>query len=243
MAHASENTGKERSGTWRSDEFVYLASHQLRNPVTRIKWTVELLLRDKKLKGQTREYLAFIHTSAIRLNDLIAVLLNVSRIERGKMFLSPRSIDLVGFVKNFLNEYAPFSAEKNISVIFKKHPPVLRVMIDSAAFYNVLQSLVSNAIDYTLAGGKVEVSLEEKNCIFRFIIRDTGIGIPKKDQEHIFEKFRRASNAYTINQEGLGLGLYSAAQTVKLLNGKIWFDSEKDKGTIFYVELPLIHAK
>ncbi len=244
MVSATNNTEKEKDGTGgRSDEFVYLASHQLRNPVTRIKWMIELLLRDEKLKGQTREYLTLVRTSAVRLNDLITVLLNVSRIERGKVFFSPRAIDLVEFVKKFLNEYASFSAEKNISVIFEKHPPTLPVVIDSAALYNILQSLISNAIEYTKEGGRVEVSIEQGNDTFRFIVQDTGIGIPKKDQEHIFEKFSRASNAQTVNREGLGLGLYAAAQTVKLLNGKIWFNSKDGRGTTFYVELPLKYAK
>lgn len=226
-----------------SGEFVYLASHQLRNPVTSIKWMTELLLRTQKLTKQTKEYLTLIHTSAMRLSDLITVLLNVSRIERGKVVFSSRSLDLVGFVKNFLNEYVLFSAKKNISVIFKKHPTVLPVVIDTGAFYNIFQSLVFNAIEYTPEGGTIEVSLEKKNGRFRVVVQDTGIGIPKKDQGRIFEKFSRGSNIQTINREGLGLGLYAAAKTVQLLNGKIWFKSREGKGTIFYVDLPLIYVE
>lgn len=232
---------KERGTT--SDEFLHLASHQLRNPVISIKWMIELLLQTEKLTEQTKKYLTSIRTSATRLSDLVALLLNVSRIERGKVVFSSRSFDLVKFVKSFLNEYAPFSTKKNISVIFEKHPPVLRVVIDSGAFYNIIQSLVVNAIEYTPEGGTIEVSLEERNRAFRVTVRDTGIGIPKKNQRHIFEKFSRGSNARIINRGGLGLGLYAAFQTVQLLNGKIWFDSEEDKGTTFYVELPLRYTK
>lgn len=229
--------------TSRHDEFLYLASHQLRDPVTSIKWMTELLLRNESLPKQTKEYLKLIHTSTVCLNDLITILLNVSRVERGKMVFSPRSIDLVKFVKSFLNEYVALSAKKNISLILKKHPSILPVVIDSAAFYNILQPLVLNAIKYTPKGGKIEVSLKKSKEIFCLIVRDTGIGIPKKDQEHIFKKFSRASNAKVINKDGLGLGLYAANQTVKLLKGKIWFESIENKGTKFYVELPLTHIK
>jgi signal transduction histidine kinase len=230
------------AGATHKEEFIYLASHQLRNPVTRIKWMIELLLRSEKLTKRTKEYLTLIHTSTVRLNDLITVLLNVSRIERGKMVFSPHSLDLVRFVKNFLKDYVSFSAKKNISIILKKHPPALPAVIDSAAFYNILQPLVLNAIEYTPKGGRIEVSLEKSKETFCLMVRDNGIGIPKKDQRHIFEKFTRASNAKAINQDGLGLGLYAASQTVELLEGKIWFDSKKDKGTTFYVKLPLTHT-
>ena len=222
-----------------ADEFVYLASHQLRTPITNIKWTIESLLRTEKLTERTRRYLTFMRTSTARLNDLIEVLLNISRIEQGKVFLSSRSFDLVKFTKSFLEEYILFSKKKNISFIFKKHPATLPVVIDSGAFYNIMQSLVSNAIDYTLEGGIVEVSLEKKKRGFCLIVRDTGIGIPKKDQKHIFEKFSRGANAQITKREGLGLGLYVAVKTVQLLNGKIWFKSQENKGTTFYVELPL----
>ncbi len=243
MAMAGRANHLERSVKGGSEEFVYLASHQLRNPVTRIKWMIELLLRTGKLTKYSKEYLTLIHASAVRLNDLITVLLNVSRIEHGKIVFSPRSLDLVKFVKNFLKEYVLFSAKKNISVTFQKHPPMLRAVIDSAAFYNIFQPLFLNAIEYTPKGGRIEVSLKKDKETFCLMVRDNGIGIPKKDQKHIFEKFTRAGNARSLNQEGLGLGLYAAGQTVKLLKGKIWFDSAKDKGTTFYVRLPLTNTK
>lgn len=248
----AEDIAKEKEGNSAGDEFVYLASHQLRSPITHIKWIVDLLLETEKLTPRTRKYLVLMRSSAVRLSDLIALLLNVSRIERGKVFLSPRSFDVVEFTKSFLNEYIAFSKKKKISLIFKKYPSALPAFIDSGAFYNILQSLVSNAIDYTLEGGTVEILLEKKNKEFRLTVRDTGIGIPKKDQARIFEKFNRAGNAQEIKEQGLGLGLYVAARTVQLLNGKIWFDSpalvetsagkKEKKGTAFYVELPLKYA-
>ncbi len=234
---------KRKKGTAESDEFIYLASHQLRNPVTRIRWVIELVLRTEKLTKQTKIYLILVQSSAARMNDLITMLLNVSRIEHGKMFFSPRSLDLVKFVKNFLDEYKFFSDEKGISITFKKHPLSLPVFIDSAAFYNIIQSIVSNAIEYTPKAGKIDISLEKRKDTFLIAVRDTGVGIPKEDQGHIFEKFNRGSNVQTIKRDGLGLGLYTANQTVRCLNGKVWFDSKKNKGTIFYVELPLIYTK
>ena len=234
MTKPSDNT---------SEEFVYLASHQLRRPITNIKWVTEFLLRTEDLPKRTKEYLGLIHASTVRLNDLINVLLNVSRVERGKMVFSPRSFDLVKFVKSFLREYASFSAKKNISVLFKKYPVTLPVVIDSGAMYNILQPLVLNAIEYNPKGGRIEVSLEKNKETFCLTVRDTGIGIPQKEQKDIFKKFSRASNARTLNQEGLGLGLYVVSQTIKLLKGKIWFESKENKGTTFYVELSLTSGK
>ncbi|TSC73931.1 MAG: multi-sensor signal transduction histidine kinase, partial [Parcubacteria group bacterium Gr01-1014_33] len=184
-------------------------------------------------------YLHDIHTSTQRLSTLIDVLLNVSRIEEGRVTISPKPLELIGFVSNYLTECAPLCVKKNLSMTFEKRLEPIHVIVDVSALRNIIQSIISNAIEYTPEGGKVEVSLKKTRDHFIFKVKDTGIGIPKEEQGRIFEKFTRASNAQLIKTDGTGLGLYIAKQAVDLLEGKIWFESEVNKGTTFFVELPI----
>jgi len=242
MPTKPKNTGKKPKKRDVTDEFIFAVSHQLRNPVTGIKWAAEVLMRDEKLTPERQKYyISLINTTAKSLGDLISLMLHVSRIERGKMVFSPRSMDVAVFVKNMLKEYAPFLAKKSISLVYKDDPKTLPIVMDSGAIYNIVQSLVSNAIAYTPEKGRITVAVAKKQDTFLLTIEDTGMGIPKKDQKTIFEKFTRGSNAKKIRQGGFGLGLYTAAETVRLLRGKIWFDSpaKNEKGTKFYIELPL----
>ena len=232
-------------------DFISVASHQLRTPLTAIQWVVERLLKTQKnLTLQAEEYLNDIHTSARRLSSLVDTLLNVSRIESGKISISPVSIEIVEFVKSYFSECMPLCDKKKISLSLKRYPEKLTVTTDENALRNIIQSLITNAIEYTPEQGSIEIDLEKKEETFVVIVSDTGIGIPKEEQRRIFQKFMRASNAKLVKTEGTGLGLYIASQAVELLGGKIWFESpafvqgisagrEEGKGTRFYVELPL----
>lgn len=220
-------------------EFISVASHQLRTPLTGIKWVVERFLRKEKVTKKGKEYLKDIYIATQRLSNLVELLLNVSRIEGEKVNISLVQLEVVGFIENYLDECTALCDKKNISIIFKKHPKMLKIVTDSSALRNIVQSIVSNAIEYNIEGGIVEVSLEKKGLYFLFVVRDTGIGMPKKEQPTIFDKFTRGSNAQLIKTDGTGLGLYLTRQTVNLLGGKIWFKSKINKGTIFHVELPL----
>jgi signal transduction histidine kinase len=221
------------------NEFVYLASHQLRTPVTGIKWAAETLLRTENFTGRKKYYLDLIYASSISLGDLIGTLLNVSRIERGQLVFSRRQINIVLFVDTLLKEYLPFAKKKNLVLRFEKPAAAIAIQTDSGALHNIVQSLVYNAIEYTPKGGSIDVSLKKKRTSVQLTVRDTGIGIPKKDQARIFDKYTRGNNALAVKKEGLGLGLYTAAQMVRLLNGTISVRSKEGKGTTFIVELPL----
>ena len=109
------------------------------------------------------------------------------------------------------------------------------------AYRNIIQAMISNAIEYTPREGKIIISLtpNEADKKFTFSVKDTGIGIPKSEQNDIFKKFIRASNAKLTKPDGTGLGMYIAWQAAKMLGGKIWFESEENKGTTFYAELPM----
>ncbi|MFC1756762.1 ATP-binding protein [Patescibacteria group bacterium] len=233
------DVSQERKVEKMKSEFVSVASHQLRTPLTGIQWVAERLMKLKKLPKKELSYVNDIHISAQRLSRLVDDLLNVSRIEEGRIAVAPEKIDLINFIQDYFKECAPICAKKNIQITFSKHPKELEIFTDRNALQNVTQSVISNAIEYTPDNGKIDVTLEKKDSIFVFTVSDTGIGIPKEEQEDIFKKFSRGSNAQAVKTDGTGLGLYIVKQTVDLLGGKVWFESEENKGTTFFVELPL----
>jgi len=230
-------------------EFISIASHQLRTPLTGIQWVVERFIKKEHPSEKGKEYLSDIHESVKRLSSLVDTLLNVSRIQGGHVGIIPREIEIVVFIEEFLQEFTPLCMKKKLTVHFDKKPKVLKTITDHGALRNIVQSIISNAIEYTPEGGTIDVMLEKKKDSFLFTVRDTGIGIPKEDHAHIFEKFVRASNAKSVKTDGTGLGAFIAKQAVDLLGGKIWFESpyfvetskgkEERQGTTFYVELPL----
>ena len=221
-------------------DFVSLASHQLRAPLTGIMWTAELFSENEKLSKNGRRYLQDIIRSATRLNTLIKLLLNVSRIDTKRIAIKPEPLNLVDFMKGLLNNIKKLSEEKKLAPVFVKYPRELTATTDKSALDCILRTIIKNAVEYTHKGGKVEINLENKGNSAFFTVRDTGIGIPKAEQARIFERFFRASNAFAINKDGNGLGLYVASEAAKLLGGKIWFRSEEGKGSVFHIKIPLV---
>lgn len=219
-------------------EFVSLASHQLRTPMTGIKWVIERFLKTENLTEKGKEYLNDIHTSVARLSALVDLLLNSSRVESGKVSISPIKIDVIEFVSSYLKECEPLRVKKNLTLEFDNHPKKLIILSDTSALRNIIQSIISNAIEYTPDGGKISVSINKEGDSFMFTVRDSGIGIAKEEQSNMFVKFFRASNSKYFKTDGTGLGVFIASEATKLLGGKIWFESEINKGTVFYVKLP-----
>ncbi len=229
---------KEKQLDKAKSEFVSIASHQLRTPLTAIKWVSERFLKTEKLTDKGREYLQDINISMERLSMMVDDLLNISRIEENVVSVMPTKFDLVDFMKHTLSEWEPLFVRKNISREFLEHPVMLEVETDKNILGNILQSLISNAIEYTPRDGTVKIFIMKEHNDYLIAIKDSGIGIPKKEQGIIFQKFGRAGNAKLVKPDGTGLGLYIASQTTKLLGGKIWFESEENRGTTFFVELP-----
>lgn len=231
-------------------EFVSLASHQLRTPLTGMEWTIELFSKKEKLTKMGREYLNNIYLSARRLSLLIKLLLNVSRIESGNVGVEPEPLDLVASIGEYIKENKILCEKGKISLVFTKHPKNLLAVTDKNLFGYIVRNLLSNSINYTPAGGSIEIILEAKKGTAILMVRDTGIGIPKNEQSRIFQKFIRASNASAAKPDGNGLGLYIVKKSVDLLGGKIWFESpvppgiggeggKGGNGTIFFFEFPL----
>jgi PAS domain S-box-containing protein len=231
---------KESAADKAKTEFASLVSHQLRTPFSTINWCVELLLSGDagKLNPKQTEYLQEVYRASKRMVDLDNVLLSATRIEIGASPDRTKQVDIVALAEMILKEYQRESKDKNLKVqtAYGKHIPSLQ--LDPKQLTIVFQNLLSNAIKYTPAGGAIKLSIYCKHHEILVTITDTGIGIPKAAQSKIFNSFFRAGNAKVREAQGVGLGLYILKIIVDKLGGRIWFESQENKGTAFYMSLP-----
>lgn len=224
-------------------EFVSLASHQLRTPLTAIKWYSEALLSSatKKLSKEENIELNQIKTSNERMVELVDTLLNVSRIEMGTLKLDLTPIKIIPIVKSILQEVSSTVKEKHIHLEenFAKNIP--KIKSDAKILRMIFQNLITNSIKYTPNKGTVKINIkvsdDKKNILAS--VSDNGFGIPKKQQNKIFSKLFRANNAMAKVTDGTGLGLYIVKGAIEKLGGKIWFESQENKGSSFYFTLPI----
>lgn len=223
-------------------EFVSIAAHQLRTPLSVIKWSLSLLKEEKMTKREERDLFEKVFLSNERMIKLINDLLNVTRIEEGRYLYSPELKDAVEILKESIQ--APKEEAERRGIQFKLSPPkekVPKIKVDEEKIILAIQNIVGNAIHYTEPGGEVIISLkydkEKKEILFK--VRDTGIGIPKHQQQRVFQKFFRGENVMKMETEGTGLGLFITKNVIEAHGGKIWFKSEEGKGTTFYFTLPV----
>jgi len=223
-------------------EFLSVASHELNSPMSIIKGYLHMILWEGfgKVDKEARTYLEKVYMKTDQLAKLVADLLNVSRIEQGKIKLDIKPIDIHPVLKNICGDHAIKAKEKGLTLTYyAPKRPLPKVLSDIDKLSEVLQNLLSNAIKFTKTGG-VELSVEQKDGYIQVNVKDTGIGIPKSVQGDIFGKFYRVDNSWVREVGGTGLGLYISREYVRLMNGEIWFDSQgKDKGTTFHFTLPI----
>lgn len=242
---AFRDVTREREIDRMKSEFVSVASHQLRTPLSAIKWFLEMVIGGDagKVSGQQRDFLERAYDSNERMIHLVNDLLNVSRIESGKLRFEPRPTDLLKITQEVASELAPLAAARNVHMeIVSTRAPLPPAMVDPEKIREVIVNLVSNAVKYTMARGRVTLSLEPQGRMMRISVRDTGIGIPASEQGKVFEKFFRAGNVRRVQTEGSGLGLYIVKALVESSGGKISFTSEESKGTTFVFTVPLASA-
>lgn len=221
-------------------EFVAVASHQLNTPLTGIKWFASLLLK-RDLDATTKDYVKQIDISNERMIGLIGDLLDVSHIETSKKFgVTMKKVDLVSIIKNIIKEQWPEANKKNINLLLAINWPQKLILIaDALKIRQVFQNLINNAIKYSKENTKININFRQTDKTVVVAIKDHGIGIPQSQQNRVFNKFFRANNALTVYTTGTGLGLYIAQAIIKAHQGKIWFESKENKGTTFYVSLPI----
>lgn len=223
-------------------EFISLASHQLRTPLSIIKGYISMLLEGTwgDISEKQKEYLEKVYANNERLIKLVDDLLTVSRIESGRLEFDYQILDLSKLVQDIVKEFSQLAEKKGLYLKYVQPAQALpKVKADSLKIRQVIQNLIDNAIHYTKKGGATIKLKAEKNKVI-FSIEDTGIGISAEEQVNLFEKFSRGRGVTEMHTEGTGLGLYLAAKLVKAHHGRIWVESAgKDKGSTFYFELPI----
>lgn len=230
-------------------EFVSLVSHQLRTPLTAIRWFIEELYGEElgKLNSDQKDYLQQVMESNKRMIKLVNDLLDVSRLEASRIKIEPVLTDMLKLTESVIAEYVSLAKANNCEVIIEEIRGKLpKIKIDQSLIREVLGNLISNAIKYSYGKKgkkKVFVRIEKNYKYMQFSVKDFGIGVPKKFKNRLFQKFFRADNVVTIDTEGTGFGLYISKLLVEASGGKIWFKSEENIGSTFFFTLPLSGSK
>lgn len=223
-------------------EFVSIAAHQLRTPLSAIKWTLRLLLEGDAgaLSKEQSDFLSKGYEINERMIKLVNDLLSAARIEEGKFGYDFDEIDLDKFVGDAVQNYADTAKRKSVNLKFEKVDGALpQIYADPEKLSLAVNNLLDNAVKYTAAGGVVSVKLERKNNYAVISVSDTGAGIPVEEQKRVFSKFFRASNVIKMETEGTGLGLFIVHNIIKRHGGDIAFSSKEGGGTVFTFTLPL----
>lgn len=221
-------------------EFISLASHQLRTPLTAIKTYSHMLATgfSGDLTKSQKDFMDIILGSIDRMNELINTLLDISRIEEGRLSITQRTIRLDEIIQEIMTELRPAAKVKRIKLNFTCQSDDTSALTDPLLVKEVCANLLSNAIKYTPDKGTVTISLEAPAQQFIINIHDTGYGIPKSEQKRVFTKFFRAENILNKDTSGTGLGLYLVKQIAESLGGDISFRSTEGKGSQFKFSLP-----
>jgi signal transduction histidine kinase len=221
-------------------EFIRIASHQLRTPLSSLRWSLDILMKsDNQPSEEQLEYLNIIKESNVRMLKLINDLLDCTKIEMGNWPLSTKPLDLKIAVKEVASELAPLARASNVEVVLKLEDELPPVFSDPDKLKIVITNLLDNAIKYTLGGGMVEVKAEKKGFFIQVSIKDAGVGIPADQQKNIFQKFFRSDNAIRHQTVGTGLGLFIVKAIVEANKGQIWFESKEGSGSTFYFKIPI----
>lgn len=217
------------------DEFISMASHQLRTPLTSVKGYLSMVLEGDagKLKPQQEALLKQSFLSSQRMVNLIADLLNLSRLNTGKFVIDAAATDLREVVDAEIAQLQEAARAKGIEMKYERPKEFPTLMLDENKIHQVVMNFMDNAIYYTQSEGSIEVSLTETPTAIEYRVKDTGIGVPRQMQKHLFSKFYRADNARRMRPDGTGLGIYMAKKVIVAQGGSIIFESEEGKGSTF----------
>lgn len=222
-------------------EFLSIASHQLRTPISGIKGYLSMILEGDfgKIEEKPKEILKSIYDNTERLNGLVNDFLDVSRIERGKLTMERKSTDIAEMIQSIVSNFQPVADAKGLKLDYS--PPkssIPQVNVDPNKLRQVALNLVDNAIKYT-GHGSIHVTLEGLKDRFRVCVKDTGVGLEPDEAKNLFRPFVRTADSSKSNATGSGLGLYVARKIVQYHGGKVWAESEgKGKGSTFCMEVP-----
>lgn len=222
-------------------DFISIAAHQLRTPLTSIKWAIKMALDGDAgpLTKAQAELVKWAYGSNERIIRLVNDLLNVSRIEEGRFGFNFVRINFKEVLDAVLESQKGPISQRHISLIISKPDPLPETIVDKEKLILALQNLLDNAVKYTPENGKIEINIEILDNYLSLSIDDNGVGVPKKDQPKLFSKFFRASNVIKMETEGSGFGLFIAKNIINRHGGDIYISSQEGKGTKVIVSLPL----
>ncbi len=225
------------------DELLGIVAHQLAKPITAIRWDLESLLDGDlgSLNAEQKTEAGTMRTQAINLADLVSMILDVSRIQLGKIHFDPRPLDLNELFTEMLEVINPTIEQKKINFVNNMPKTLPTVFLDKRYTRMTIENLLTNAVKYTPQGGTVTLDIVIEKGVMHCKVTDTGCGIPKADQSKIFGKMYRASNVVNT-VDGNGFGLYVAKGAVEGQGGTIGFESTEGKGTTFFFTLPMKEA-
>lgn len=217
------------------DDFISMASHQLRTPLTSVKGYLSMVVEGDvgKLNANQMKMLSQAYASSQRMVYLIADLLNVSRLKTGKFIIEPTPTDLSQVIEEEIAQLAEEAKNRNLTLIFEKPKAFPQLMLDETKTRQVIMNFIDNALYYTPSGGQIHVKLLDKPGSVELRVEDNGIGVPKSEQHHLFTKFYRAGNARKARPDGTGLGLFMAKKVVVAQGGAIIFETQEGKGSTF----------
>ncbi|MBI4128348.1 MAG: HAMP domain-containing histidine kinase [Parcubacteria group bacterium] len=222
--------------------FVSVAAHQLRTPLSAVKWTTKLLLDQEfgTLNPEQQELLENGYTANERMIRLVNDLLNLARIEEGKFEYHFKELPATPLFEKLTNEFTPLADRRGITIQCEREiPDTMTIVADADKLFLALANILDNAVRYNLPNGRVVIRLTAKDDFLNVAVRDTGIGIAPDDADKIFSRFYRGANAVRTETEGSGLGLFLARNIIERHGGTIRFESKEGKGTTFFFTLPL----
>lgn len=246
MTTINSKNNKEEDDVKEKIDFISSIVHQLRTPLSTIKWSLEMILNGDigEITSEQRDILDKTYKTNERMISLVEDILNVAKIKEEKYFSELTLINLELIVQFVINFYRDAIKSKNIKFEFQKPEKELpKILVNVDRIKMAIQALFDNAIKYTLPNGSITVALKTIENKIIFSIKDTGIGILSGQQKKIFTKFFRGTNALKIEQNGSGLGLFMVKSIIEWHGGELWFESCENKGSTFYFSLPIPRKK
>lgn len=234
-AKLKRNNEKLKAMDETKDEFISMASHQLRTPLTSVKGYLSMVLEGDagKISDSQQQLLNQAFISSQRMVYLIADLLNVSRLKTGKFVINKTPTDLVEMVEGEMAQLTEVAKGRKLTLVFNKPDTFPILELDDTKTRQVVMNFVDNAIYYTPAGGTIKIELRTDRSSVYFMVKDNGMGVPKSEQSHLFTKFYRAKNAQKARPDGTGLGLFMAKKVITDQGGSLLFESTEGKGSTF----------
>ena len=225
----------------RKSEFLSVVAHQLRTPLSGIKWALNIILQDTKdpISEAHRKLLSTCNEGNERMITIVNTLLNADRVSAKDFRLELQAVDLVALISTSISETKLSTEERSITIAFEHDEHIPPVMADPEMLRVAFQNLLDNAVKYSQREGTVSVRAVLKGPQVECSVADAGIGIPADQQRYIFSRFFRARNAISADPNGNGLGLFVVKSIVEKLGGRVWFTTEEHKGTTFYFVLPV----